>query len=260
MADNKAHYKCASSIALLEGRASLELPGDIISASTLGALDIRLRRVEAFYDVALPPACQAPAWDTLAYRVFRLIKAYRTFPPPATGGMFTPKHFLELVPNPNNVSSETLQTLCSDLGYRSYNWTKSLALANPSDELSVYCQICCYYAGKSKQLRVVAIPTTRADIYGLLAVLSVENGPAIKQPMSPPIPPPFALGKIPPGVTVVNAAPYRKKKTPKRSILSKFSWMRKLAFWRKSRSDDNSSISSSSSSSSSGSSSSSTIS
>ncbi|CAI6099184.1 hypothetical protein V2G26_005853 [Clonostachys chloroleuca] len=247
MADNKAHYKCASSIALLEGRASLELPGDIISASTLGALDIRLRRVEAFYDVALPPACQAPAWDTLAYRVFRLIKAYRTFPPVATGGMFTPKHFLELVPDPSNVSSETLQTLCSDLGYRSYNWTKSLALANPSNELSVYSQICCYYAGKSKQLRVVAIPTTRADIYGLLAVLSVENGPAIKQPMSPPIPPPFGLGKLPPGVTVVNAAPHQKKK-PKRSILSKFSWMKKLAFWRKRRSDDDSSIYSSSSS------------
>uniref|UniRef100_A0A8H7N2T6 Uncharacterized protein n=1 Tax=Bionectria ochroleuca TaxID=29856 RepID=A0A8H7N2T6_BIOOC len=256
MANDKAHFKCASSVALLEGRAALELPGDIISASTLGALDIRLRRVEAFYDVALPPACQAPAWDTLAYRVFRLIKAYRTFPSIPSGGMFTPKHFLELVPDPSNVSSETLQTLCSDLGYRSYNWTKPLALANLSYELSVYSQICCYYAGKSKQLRVVTIPTTRAEIYGLLAVLSVENGPAIKQPMSLPIPPPFG-GKVPPGVTVVKAMPCRKKKTPKCSILSKFSWMKKLAFWRKRRSDDDSSIYSSSSS---GSSSSSTIS
>ncbi|CAG9985092.1 unnamed protein product [Clonostachys byssicola] len=257
MADDRAHFKCASSIALLEGRASLELPGDIISASTLGALDIRLRRVEEFYNVALPPACQTPAWDTLAYRIFRLIKAYRTFPPPMTGGMFTSKHFLELVPDPSNVSSETLQTLCSDLGYRSYNWTKSL-LANPSHELGVYSQICCYYAGKSKQVRLVAIPATRADIYGLLAVLSVENGPAIKQPMSSPmpIPPPFGKG-LPPGVTVVNATPSRKRKTRRRSILSKFSWMKKLAFWRKRRSDDDSSIYSSSSS---GSSSSSTIS
>ncbi|CAH0048108.1 unnamed protein product [Clonostachys solani] len=251
MADGKAHFKCASSIALLEGRASLELPGDILSASTLGALDIRLRRVEAFYNVSLPPACQAAAWDTLAYRVFRLIKAYRTFPS-FPNSLFSPKHFLELVPDPNSVSSETLQTLCSDIGYRSYNWTKSLALANPSDELSVYSQICRYYTGKSNQLRIVAIPTTRAEIYGLLAVLAVENGPAIKQPFGVPVPPP-GLGN---GVTVVNASPGRKK-TPKRSILSKFSWMKKLAFWRKRPSDDDSSIYSSSSS---GSSSSSTIS
>ncbi|VUC28857.1 unnamed protein product [Clonostachys rosea] len=255
MEDTQAHFKCASSIALLEGRASLELPGDIISASTLGALDIRLRRVEDYYNVALPPACQAAAWDTLAFRVFRVLKAYKSFPP-FSSSLFTPEHFLELISDPDSVSSETLQLLCSDNGYKSYNWTKPLASCSPSVELNVYSQICCYYIGKSKSIRIPSIPTTRAEVYALLAVLSVDNGPQIKQPFDTPAPPPLRPGKVPPGVTVVNAKPSRRR-TSKRSILSKFSWLKKLAFWRKKRDDDDSSVSSFSSS---GSSSSSTLS
>ncbi|VUC27058.1 unnamed protein product [Clonostachys rosea] len=202
MGHRQAQAKCGGAIASLEGRQNIQLPDDIISASTLHGLDKRLRRLEGNFSILSPPAGLDPTWDSLALRLYRVQKDNRapTLLTP-TSVRSLPNSFLDLVPDPSAVPIDTLQTLCAEIklspGFSRTSqhgrpWPK---YANDDDALDVIRQRLCHAASQIA-VCLSSIPYTRSEIYAALADLTVEPVMPRLPPRGPiPMPPPLHGGK-----------------------------------------------------------------
>ncbi|KAK7415953.1 hypothetical protein QQX98_005526 [Neonectria punicea] len=265
MATERAQINCVAIIAGLEGKNRLILPEDPVSSSSLAELSTRVRRLETQHGITLPPPSLSPTWDSLALRICRVQqKSHAKYPRTKVAD----NSFAFMIPDGMDVSVETLQTLCSDL-CRPRPPLFSVAAAMPwpkcaSDEemLDVIRQRLCHSAG-AHGILVAPIPITRIEIYAQLVALTLkieEPEPQVRPGM-----PPVGMGgmrapgaakksccgcclcychnNVQPGRSVlprdtgkrwpniINVQPRRRKSAG-------FGWLKKLAFWRRSKYDD----------------------
>ncbi|KPM42454.1 hypothetical protein AK830_g4086 [Neonectria ditissima] len=264
MATPRAQTNCAGIIASLEGRNRVNLPEDLVSGSSLAGLSTRVRRLEALHGITLPPASLDPTWDSLALRVCRVQQLTQAKSPKLRSA---DNSFAAMVPDSLDVATETLQTLCSDLCRpRSPHLPMAAAMSWPkcaSDEemLDVIRQRMCYSAGLNRIL-VTSVPITRIEMYaqivgltlkleepepnaGIPGAIGPRGHPHVMKkaccgcclcychnalpPRRPPVLPKHRKRSL---SSIINVRPQRRKKT------SGFGWVKKLAFWRRSKHDD----------------------
>lgn len=265
MTTQRTQINCAGIIAGLEGKNYLSLPEDLVSSSCLAELNTRVRRLESHYGITLSPPSLEPTWDSLALRICRIQQKSHAKNPKMKP---TDNSFAFMVPDSLDVSIETLQTLCSDL-CRSRPPLFPVAAAMPwpkcaTDEemLDVIRQRMCHSAGAHRIL-VTPIPITRIEIYAQLVGLTLkleEPAPLVVPGMAGMSRPGGHQGVmkkaccgcclcychnnvqtgrsvLPPDnrrrfSNIINVEPPKRKKT------YGFGWLKKLAFWRRSRDDD----------------------
>ncbi|CAH0055176.1 unnamed protein product [Clonostachys solani] len=252
MDHGQAQTKCGGAIAFLEGRQNIQLPDDIISASTLPDLDKRLRRLEGRFSVLPPPAGLDPTWDSLALRLYRVQREDRTPTLTPASVRSLPNSFLDLVPAPSGVAIETLQTLCAEIrlapGFSRSSqhgrpWPKH---ADDDDALDVIRQRLCHAAGQTPAVCLRSIPYTRSEMYAALVDLTVEPPRPRLLPRGPllPVPAPPILGKKKAccGCCACGCHPHRVAADDASSVSSSsrgrarggfLGLLEKLAFWRR---------------------------
>lgn len=247
-------------IANLEGRNNTFLPEDLVANSTLAELNTRVRHLENHHGITLAPPSLNTTWDSLALRICR-VKQKTDLSYPTRGT--TDSEFASMVPEDLDISIDTLQTLCSDL-VRNHPpipapaWPKC---AHDDEMLDVIRQRLCHAAGRNR-IAVTPIPISRLDIYAqLIAItLKLEEGdlPYMRGPGPvPPVPKKACCGcclcachTSPPRVPGIYRHGNRRaprsygygseRVVPKRKTFG-FGWMKRLAFWRRSKVNDDAS-------------------
>ncbi|KAH6997279.1 hypothetical protein EDB80DRAFT_727524 [Ilyonectria destructans] len=248
-------------IANLEGRNITFLPEDLLANSTLAELNTRVRRLETHHAITLAPPSLATTWDSLALRICR-VKQKTDVAYPTKGTIDS--DFASMVPDNLDISIDTLQTLCSDLArYHpsapAPSWPKC---AHDDEMLDVIRQRLCHTAGRNR-IVVTPIPISRLDVYAQLVgvTLKLEEGelPYMRgiPGALPPAPKKACCGcclctchTSPPrnqGIYVHESrrAPRSygygsEREVPKRKTFG-FGWLKGLAFWRRSKVNDDAS-------------------
>ncbi|KAL6412648.1 hypothetical protein AUP68_03853 [Ilyonectria robusta] len=250
-------------IANLEGRNNAFFP-DPVENSTLAELNTRVRRLEANHGITLAPASLNSTWDSLALRICRVKqKTDLTYPPKGMAN----NDFSSMVPDDLDISIDTLQTLCSDLvryhpSAPAPSWPKC---AHDDEMLDVIRQRMCHAAGRNR-IAVTPIPITRLEIYAQLIgiTLKLEEGelPNMRGIPGPPLPLPPVPKKAccgccicachtpPPKHQGIYVHENRRtppsygygseREVPKRKTFG-FGWLKGLAFWRRSKGNDDAS-------------------
>ncbi|EFY89536.1 hypothetical protein MAC_04391 [Metarhizium acridum CQMa 102] len=248
----KSHHElyCAAAIANMEGCRKLPFPLTEAKETTrLPFLEDRVRTLEAAIQITQPPPDTEQSWTGLAFRIWRLRGRMQSrgmammlvdHPWPAQDDK-------SMLPNLSGISVQDIQKAIDSI--RTFAprtlWPKE---GSVDEMLSFVLQKLCHIAGwRNNSLRT--IPVTPVDMYicalkqSLLAEVSGPVGPMPFVP--PPRPQPKKLSCGCCGCTCHKAPVHfgilrhgHGERSLSQGSKQKFSWLKKLLFWRKKEVDD----------------------
>ncbi|KAI0180456.1 hypothetical protein GGR52DRAFT_245114 [Hypoxylon sp. FL1284] len=241
-----AEAYCACLIANVEGLKCMPLPADGELKPTLEALDGRVRVLEIRSCVTPPPPMLDVTWDSLTWRVCRLVRSARS-------GRVMREWSVKKRPPLSDATSVTfLRNVVRSLdARRPFPWPPERAddkgsAVDDKDFLCRMTQWLCHLAGqRGFQVDTCTFEPGAACALAVDLAMETESGPSF-YPSLPPPHPPRGAGPSPycgcccgrarrPRAPSVSSWAAESDRCGNCSGWRPFGWLRKLAFWRRKR-------------------------